>query len=73
MISEHTLAVIQHVAGFTDTALPAGGGTFCAGSHTAAIRVHAGRLAGGKAVDEQAVFWALQSYEVEGDKLLEMT
>ena len=63
--SEHTLVVMQHVARFTDTALPAGGGGFMADAPTEAIWVRAGSQAGGKAVSVDSVGWALQSFRME--------
>lgn len=57
---EHTLVITQHIARLTEAALLAGR-DFRAGSLTAAIRVKAGRLTGGKAVREVAVGRTLQS------------
>lgn len=63
---EHTLVITQHIAGLTDAALLAGRRDFRAGSLTAAIRVKAGRLTGGKTVREVAVVRALYSFGIEG-------
>lgn len=41
--SEHTLVVMQHVAGSTDTALLAGGGDPGAGALAEALWIRAGR------------------------------
>lgn len=71
LTSEYTLVVTQHIARLTDAALLASGGDFGTGSLTEAIRVHAGRQTKGKAVSEQAVGWALQSYRVERMGLVE--
>lgn len=57
----HTLVVTQHVASFTDAALPAGGGGFGAGALAEAVWVGAGRQAGGKAFGVVTVGRALHS------------
>jgi len=62
LISEYTLVITQHIARLTDAALLASGRDCGTDSFTEAIRVQAGRQTGGKAVSEQAVGGALQSY-----------
>lgn len=71
--SEHTLVIVQEVARLTEAALLAGRGDFGTGVLTVGIQIGTGRWAGGKAVSEVAVVWALQSWgcresRVRGDK-----